>query len=181
MKKNMIKLLICAICVSSISLPAYANEGMSRKLLQQDMEIDTVQPRAHEMESKKVKLGQPVRKTFDLGAAGGQLEGGTSFEGAKGMLIWQDGGASTSFSVTIGGEVVGVSLDIGTATSGVGGKGIEVPGDGKFYKLGVKRDVRITAYKCYERLAGTDLPWRYVGTNSEVKPIRESFYLIKVK
>ncbi|WMI81745.1 hypothetical protein [Anaerotignum sp. MB30-C6] len=181
MKKNIIKLLLCAICVSSISLPAYAKEGVSTKPSQQETEIDTVRPSAHEMESKKVRIGKPIRKTFDLGAAGGQLPEGTSFEGGTGMLIWQDGGESTNLSVTIGGEAVGVTLDIGTAASGVGGKGIDVPGDGKFYKLGVRRNVKITAYKCYERLAGTDLPWRYVGVNSEVVPMSESFYLIEVR
>ena len=97
------------------------------------------------------------------------------------MLIWEDGGESTSLSVGIAGKLFGFSLSVGTATAGVAGKGISVPADGHYYKLGVMRTVDVTGYKMYERLAGTSLPWEYVGTTSSVEEVDESFYLIKVK
>lgn len=42
MKKYIAKLLICALCVSSISLPVYANDGISTNRLQQEMQAKTV-------------------------------------------------------------------------------------------------------------------------------------------
>ncbi len=97
------------------------------------------------------------------------------------MLIWQDGGDSTSLSVGIAGSTFSFSLCVGTAEAGVGGKGIDVPDDGHYYKLGVERTVEITGYKVYERLAGSSLPWKYVGKKSYVREIDETFYLLYVK
>lgn len=179
MKKYIAKLLVCVICVSSISIPTYAKEKDGTTYV--GTENAPISTRAHEMEVKKEKIGNTVRTTVDLGEAGGQLPEGTSFTGGSGMLIWSDGGENANCSVSIAGSAVSFSLNIGTSKSGVSGKGITVPGDGRFYKLGVKRTVDVTGYKCYERLAGTSLPWKYVGTNAEVKKISESFYLIKVK
>ncbi|WP_304508269.1 hypothetical protein [Anaerotignum sp.] len=176
MKKNIAKLLLCTVCVLSISAPAYAKE-----IPNQTAEETQISTRAHEMETKYEKIGKPVRKTYDLGAAGGQLPEGTRFVGGTGKLIWEDGGESTSFSVSIGGVPIGFALSIGTATSGVGGKGIDVPADGHYYKLGVERTVEVTGYKVYERLAGSSLPWKYVGKRSYVREIDETFYLLFVK
>lgn len=102
------------------------------------------------MESNFVEI-DTVRKTFDLGKAGGQLKEETRFIGGEGMLIREDGGESTSLSVGIAGKLFGFSLSVGTATAGVVGKGTKVPADGHYYKLGVMRTVDVTGYKMYER------------------------------
>lgn len=77
MKKYIAKLLVCVICVSSISIPAYAKDIPNQTALE-----TKIFPSAHDMEYYKEEIDSTT-KTFDLGAADGQPRDGTKFDSQR--------------------------------------------------------------------------------------------------
>lgn len=178
MKKRLYQFILCAMCVASFSVSAYAGELDSNAVTTQTTEGSPVTTRAHDMEYKRIN---PVIKTVTkkLGAAGGQPSKGVSFQ-TGGMIYWQEGGSSTTFNISVGNSVANVSVGIGDVTEGVTQYGLYVPAGGR-YKMGVTKTIEVRKYEIVKRLRGSNNPWRHDGYTTEYEVTGIDFYLIPCK
>ncbi len=160
------------ICVSSISIPAYGKEIPNQTAV--EAQIST---RAHDMEYYKEKLGSTT-ETIDLGAAEGQPDDGTKFDSPGGAFYWTEGGSSIDVSVSIAGKAVSIDLTPGEISDKVTQYSQNVPPN-RYYKLGVKKTVKVTQYKIYRRLQGSTGAWTFDSYTTECKTTKRAFYLIK--
>lgn len=91
------------------------------------------------------------------GYASGQLSGGYSFGSNGGFLYYNpDGGANISFSINFG---VGFGIYSGSVGIGVGSKqnigaGVNVPGDGHYYKIYAQKTMKVRPYTVYNKVNG---------------------------
>lgn len=172
MKKNIAKLLLCTVCVLSISAPAYAKE-----IPNQTAEATQISTRAHDMEYYKEEIDSTT-EYIDLGEADGQPEEGTCFDSPGGSFYWTEGGSSVDASVTLGGELVSISLTPGEISDRVTQYSQDAPPN-RYYKLGVIKKVKVTKYKIYRRLQGSQGAWTFDSYTTECKTLKRKFYLIK--
>lgn len=176
MKRQVQQFILCLTCVASFGVPVYARELDTKAVTVQANEKVAVSPSAHNMEYYKKRLDKKV-VVKDLGAAGGQPSKGVSFE-TGGYIYWQDGGSSTSFTISFGNSVANVSVGIGDVTEGVSSYSLYVPA-GRRYKMGVKKTIVASEYEVFTRLKGSSNPWKHDCYTTEYEVTSVDFYLIK--
>lgn len=116
------------------------------------------------------KIGS-VTKKIDLGRVGGQT-GSVCFDDG-GFIYWQDGGATTNVSFSIGGAGYSMAVSIGYKASGVTGYGMQcLPGVDTI--MGLERTVKFTRWHVHgwDEVSNTNIN-QYVNTQ-ETK--RRRFY-----
>ncbi len=170
MKKFLKTLMAICICVMCIGTTAYAG----------DFETETNQTRAHDKEYKRVRTGFE-RETVDFGEVPGQKREGIRFENG-GAVYWQDKGSPVTITISAAGKIGGVGITPGEIDyDHTEGYAVTIPGDGWFYKVGVKRTVLLEVFDVYSRFNGTGDAWMYDKTVTETTILDTDCYLIPVK
>lgn len=95
----------------------------------------------------KTEYGEAVT-TYASGYAGNQVSNGYSFPTGGGFYYSDSGGPDVSFSVTVGGQFVSGSVNIGVKSDTLG-LWVSAPTDNNFYKLYVVKTVEVTPYTVY--------------------------------
>ena len=177
MKRRVYQFILCAMCVASFSVPAYARELDTKAETLQTTEEIPISKSAHNMEYKKKKLNTKT-VVKDLGEAGGQPSKGVSFQ-TGGHIYWQDGGSSQTYYIAVGNSVANVSVGIGDVAEGVTSYSLDVPAGRTRYKMGVTKTIEVREYEIFTRLAGSSNPWKHDCYTTEYKVTSIDFYLIR--
>lgn len=75
----------------------------------------------------------------------GQLEGGYRFSTGGGLFVNKSGGPTVTVSLSVSWEVLGVSVNIGTAgkSSSIGGSYIEAPNTKDYFKAKIDKTFKV--------------------------------------
>lgn len=106
-------------------------------------------------------VGEAI-KTVNLGAAGGQLKEGVTFQ-YGGTIYWTEGGGTTSVSFSIGGAGYSIGVSIGNKSAGVTAYGMNCPAGVKT-KMGVQKKIKFTRWHCEGLVNGSTYINEYINT-----------------
>lgn len=166
-------------CILALSLcsVAFANDYNDENIFETSYELpsstssmdSTITPRAHDMESKREVVGTYVDTKRRIGFAGGQPANGVVM--SDGYIYYVDSGNEVPISITCNLGKISVGISSGYVSNSVTGYSVRaIPNTP--CKLVVYKDITVTKYAVYERLAGSDLPWKFVHYVTFAEPTR---------
>ncbi|MFV0314745.1 MAG: hypothetical protein ACK5I7_06530, partial [Anaerotignum sp.] len=135
-------------------------------------------PKVHGMEYRRVLVAS-AKKTYDLGEAGGQLIGGTSFDYLGGAFGWEDTGGTIVYeSISLDGEEIDISLSTGRLAEKAAIYVKDAPPN-VYCKLGVKKTIQVRKFKLEKRRYGASEAWSFDGYITETKMVKTNLYIIR--
>lgn len=162
-----------------MSTPVFAEEAKIAVL--KDVTEDDAHD-VHDVETKKIVVDEKRVEQWVL--ADQRDEGYVASQDGFAVIYNISGGSKINFSISLAYGAVSVGLSrasaIGDSTTGATGYKMEIPADGHSYVLLTKNTIEAKQYGIYERLAGTDLPWKLVATEEEARIVKTELRRVDV-